>query len=148
MPDDPNARELRALVRELLDRQREADRMLATDAHGAVKAAAAAALHAVMRLDACVAGDERSRVVPGAALARLLAAFEDRDGGISSPLLQPLEPRGGNNLDMTVTLRRVEPVVAMELLKRAGRTRDEAAAEVARLMGHDHPMFADLDGER
>ena len=130
-PDHNDISELRRLVRELLERQQEVDQMLGTDPHAAVKDATAWMLDSVVRLAEYITAGSPSRVTPGASLVRLLAALEDRDRGVSNPLLLPVNKLKGNNLLLMAGLLRVEPAVAMELLIRAGRGRDAAAREVA-----------------
>jgi hypothetical protein len=152
MPDDvgSNYPDIAALVNELLDQMHEADQMLGTDPHAAVKRALEATLRSIMKFSVHKAPDGVPRVVPGAALARLIAAHDDLERGIVDPVLQPKPEarRKGNYLPLMTELLRVAPAAAMQLLINAGRNNEPAAREVVRMMGENHPMFADLDGER
>jgi hypothetical protein len=147
-PDHSDISELRRLVRELLEHQHEVDQMLGTDPHAAVKDAAARMLDSVVRLSEYLAAGSPSRVTPGAALVVLLQALEDRDNGIVNSVLQPTEGRGGNYLHQGVIYARVNVALAVELLSRAGRGREEATKEVAELLGPGHRIFTGHRGER
>jgi hypothetical protein len=144
----PSYNDLAALVRKLLDRQHVADEKLRTDDHAAVKDALIQVTHSVADLSAYMATWEPSSVTPGAALIRLVMAFEDRDRGKANPLLQPIRGRGGNSLRQDVMFARVKPALAAELLFRAGRGKEEAQKEVADWLGTGHRVFKDHRGER
>jgi hypothetical protein len=145
--DEVGHTDVTVLVNDLLQRQREADEKLRTDAHAAVKDAVLWAAYSIAHLSHMADGSP-SRVTHGAALVSLAQAFEDRDRGIHNPLLQPLEGRGGNNLRQEIIYARVNVVVAVELVRRAGRRKGKAQKEVAELLGRDHRIFAGHRGER
>lgn len=164
MPNEVAAdhNELLPLTSQLLDLLEAADRKLETAPHAAVQDTLQLLLRfvilaALYRTTGSVPRIEEGALsltlgsaprVPGAALRRLVSAFEDLERGIvDRVLLQPKVANRGNYLGLEVRLARVEPAVAMELLIRAGRKRQEAAKEVVRMLGENPSVFAGHHGE-
>jgi hypothetical protein len=140
MPDD-------MLLRELLDRLHEADQTLKTDRHSAIKSELKLVLAVIIDAAHRLAGNSVPQVVPGIALQQLLIAFDDLERGIVDPVLQP-SPGTSSTLCTATTLARVVTAVAMQLLCNAGRKWEDAAKEVAQILGENHRLFAGHSGAR
>jgi hypothetical protein len=147
MPDEAPAYHSDILLRELLDRLHEADQKLKMDPHAAIKTELMLVLAALIDAANLLAGNSAPHVFPGTALQRLLTAFDDLERGIVDPVLQP-RPGTSSTLPTATRFARVVPAVAMQLLYNAGRKWEDAAKEVAQMLGENHRIFAGHSGER
>lgn len=64
-------------------------------------------------------------------LSDLLYALHDLDKGHASSFLKPIPKRGGRHIAISLELFRAMAAALMELYQQAGKSRSEAAAEVA-----------------
>jgi hypothetical protein len=147
MPDETGSDYGDILLRELLDRLHEADQTLKTDRHAAIKNSLMLVLMAIIKASHRMAGNSVPLVVPGIALQQLLTAFDDLERGIVDPVLQP-RSGASNTLPTSTRLARVVPAVAMQLIYNAGRKWEDAAKEVAQILGENHRIFAGSPGVR